>query len=170
MYTIIESSSGNGFVLNGAAPRTKSDQYELVRQGEKIGIREVVSNEYVAAPRHYSEWNSGAYGSVELALDALELLTQPVGGSGGGSADSVAGTYSQEIITTVKTFNKDEINTLSFQIITGTAVVNIGGNDVTYPIANGITGIEDLVNTNGLGVITITPATDSSVLLVYKSI
>jgi len=169
MYTITHSPSKNGFVLNGAAPRTKSDQYELVRQGEKIGIREVVSNEYAAAPRHYSEWNNGAYGSIELALNALELLTQPVGGSGGG-AGSVDGTYSQEIITTVKTFDKDEINTLSFQIITGTAVVNIGGNDVTYPLANGITGIEDLVNTNGLGVITITPAADSSVLLIYKSI
>lgn len=74
MYTIIPSTSGSGFILNGAAPRPKGEQYEILKFGEKIAIREIVSNEMIASSKHFSEWNNGAYGDVDSAIADIESI------------------------------------------------------------------------------------------------
>ncbi len=97
MYTIVASSSGKGFVLNNAAPRSKSDQYEIIKQGNKLGIRELVSNEFLASPLLFSEWNNGAFADIQAALDALESLIfpDPSGGGGSGGDASAANQLTQ---------------------------------------------------------------------------
>lgn len=72
MYTINISPSSKGFELNGAAPRPRGEQYIVLRFGEKIAIREVVSNEMIASAKHFSEWNNGGYPDVLTALYAIE--------------------------------------------------------------------------------------------------
>mgnify|MGYP000459944142 CR=1 FL=1 len=81
-----------------------------------------------------------------------------------------SGDYEQELRTTARTFAAGEIKELSFEVVSGTVDVTIGGNLITYPLSNGTTGLNDLKDNTGLGEIIITPvaSTRSSILLVYK--
>tara|TARA_R110002020_G_C16189245_1_gene765408 strand:- start:467 stop:973 length:507 start_codon:yes stop_codon:yes gene_type:complete len=167
MYTITHSPSKNGFVLNNSAPRPKSAQYELLRQGEKVGIKETASNEYVAAPMHFTKWNDGIYSTVDELLTALDLFVYPA--NVGGDYGNYSGEYVQEIINSVKIFENKEIKELSFQVLKGTAQVTIGGNTIEYPLENDIKGYEGLTSNLGLNQIIITPSLDSLVVLMYKT-
>lgn len=167
MYTITHSPSKNGFVLNNSAPRPKSSQYELLRQGDKVGIKEMLSNEYVAAPMHFTKWNKGEYLTVDALLTALDLFVYP--SNVGGDYANYSGTFRQELINTIRIFKDQEIKELSFQVLKGTAQVTIGGETLGYPLEGDIKGYEGLASNLGLNQITINPGENSLVIAVYKT-
>lgn len=109
----------------------------------------------------------------------ISKLKELVGLSGGGASteakqDAIllavnnSGTIQHELRTTARTFITNEIKEFSFKVISGTVDVTIGGNLVAYPLSDGTSGFNDLKNNSGLGEIIITPATESSILLMYK--
>lgn len=166
----------NNVVLSGGSP-----DLDVV----EVGIKTSDEKDVIASPSHYSDWVNGDTmlpftSTSELVGYISESIILPSSGGGGGGDASAAnqdviitqvdasGDYEQELRTTARTFALNEIKELSFEVVSGTVDVTIGGNLVTYPLPNDIVGLNNIIDNTGLGEIIFTPAASSSVLIVYK--
>lgn len=136
----ILTGSGGGGLPVGAATEAKQDSL-IAKDFAKENTQLIIRNE------------------IQGVNAKLDLQTTLI---------NTSGTVEQELRTTARTFVANEVKEFSYKVISGTVDVTIGGNLVTYPLADGTSGFNDLKNNSGLGEIIITPAASSSILLMYK--
>ena len=90
-HTIQLTDSGNGFIIDRKTSRPRGRYYEIVSYNDKVGIKDLVSRNFIVSPIPFADWNGGSFSSVDDAIQKLDVFLFTEATSGGSSSGGGGG-------------------------------------------------------------------------------